>query len=135
MSRRCALKSALRYVSCDGADKLAIVVSADVAEVQRVVWSEQPGSGSGRHVGRTHSQMLAIDLGRAGSASAYRGPDFRKPFARHFSDEYAPQTKRLSDFPVFSGRYSTYAYLDETVQAVEGMLDRVEMSAGTYYKR
>jgi hydroxymethylglutaryl-CoA synthase len=49
-------------------------------------------------------------------------------------DEYVPNTKRLSDFPVFSGRYSTYAYLDETVSAVEGMLERIDMSAGTYYQ-
>lgn len=130
-----ALKSALRYVSCDGADRLAIVVSADVAEYQRGSSGEQTqGAGAVAMLVEGKPKMLAIDLSRAGSASAYRGPDFRKPFARHFSDEYAPQTKRLSDFPVFSGRYSTYAYLDETVQAVEEMLDRVDVGAGTYYK-
>jgi len=130
-----ALKSALRYVSCDGEDNLAIVVSADVAEYERGSSGEQTqGAGAVAMLVERHPKMLAVDLGRAGSASAYRGPDFRKPFARHFTEEYAAQTKRLSDFPVFSGRYSTYAYLDETVQAVEAMLTRVDVGAGTYYK-
>ncbi len=129
-----ALKSALRYVSCDGADRLAIVVSADVAEYERGSSGEQTqGAGAVAMLVEREPKMLAIDLTRAGSTSAYRGPDFRKPFARHFAEEYASRTKRLSDFPVFSGRYSTFAYLDETVQAVESMLSRIEVSAGTYY--
>lgn len=129
-----ALKSALRYVSCDGADRLAIVVSADVAEYERGSSGEQTqGAGAVAMLVERHPKMLVIDLSRAGSASAYRGPDFRKPFARHFSEEYAAKTKRIGDFPVFSGRYSTYAYLDQTVQAVERMLERVELSPGTYY--
>ncbi len=130
-----ALKNALRYVSCDGDGRLAIVVSADVAEYERGSSGEQTqGAGAVAMLVERSPKMLTIDLSRAGSASAYRGPDFRKPFARHFIEEYARQTKRLSDFPVFSGRYSTYAYLDETVQAVERMLDRVDVTAGTYYK-
>lgn len=130
-----ALKSALRYVSCDGKDKLAIVVSSDIAEYERGSSGEQTqGAGAVAMLIEREPKMLAVDLSRAGSASAYRGPDFRKPFARHFSEEYAQNTKRLSDFPIFSGRYSTYAYLDETVSAVEGMLERIEVSAGTYYQ-
>ncbi|HVR19396.1 MAG TPA: hypothetical protein VMS65_06865, partial [Polyangiaceae bacterium] len=70
----------------------------------------------------------------AGSASDYRGPDFRKPFARHFTEGYASRTRRLADFPVFSGKYSTFSYLDETVHAVEEMLRRLGVSAGTYYE-
>lgn len=130
-----ALKSALRYVSCDGADRLAIVVSADVAEYERGSSGEQTqGAGAVAMLVEREPKMLVVDLSRAGCASAYRGPDFRKPFARHFNEDYAPQTKRRNDFPVFSGRYSTYAYLDETVQAVEQMLERVDVSAGTYYQ-
>ena len=41
--------------------------------------------------------------------------------------------KRMSDFPVFSGKYSTYSYLDETVHAVEDMLRKLNVSAGKYY--
>jgi hydroxymethylglutaryl-CoA synthase len=130
-----ALKNALRYVSCDGADRLAIVVSSDVAEYERGSSGEQTqGAGAVAMLVERVPKMLTIDLSRAGSTSAYRGPDFRKPFARHFVEEYAAQTKRVSDFPVFSGRYSTYAYLDETVQAVERMLERIDMGAGAYYK-
>ncbi|OQX69000.1 MAG: hypothetical protein B6A08_07345 [Sorangiineae bacterium NIC37A_2] len=130
-----ALKNALRYVSCDGDGKLAIVVSADVAEYERGSSGEQTqGAGAVAMLVERHPKLIAIDLSRAGSASDYRGPDFRKPFARHFREEYASRTKRVSDFPVFSGRYSTYAYLDETVQAVEAMLSKIEMGAGTYYK-
>src|SRR5690606_28403003 len=123
------------YVSCDGDGKLAIVVSADVAEYERGSSGEQTqGAGAVAMLVERHPKLIAIDLSRAGSASDYRGPDFRKPFARHFREEYASRTKRVSDFPVFSGRYSTYAYLDETVQAVEAMLSKIEMGAGTYYK-
>lgn len=130
-----ALKSALRYVSCDRQDHLAIVVSADVAEYERGSSGEQTqGAGAVAMLVERRPKLLVVDLSRAGSASAYRGPDFRKPFARHFNEEYASKNKRIGDFPVFSGKYSTYAYLDETVQAVERMLERVEMSAGKYYQ-
>jgi hydroxymethylglutaryl-CoA synthase len=130
-----ALKSALRYVSCDGSDRLAIVVAADVAEYERGSSGEQTqGAGAVAMLVERKPKMLAIGLARSGSASDYRGPDFRKPFARHFSEQYAARTKRISDFPVFSGRYSTYAYLDETVHAVEAMLERINISAGTYYQ-
>ncbi len=130
-----ALKSALRYVSCDGADRLAIVVAADVAEYERGSSGEQTqGAGAVAMLIEREPKMLAIDLARSGCASDYRGPDFRKPFARHFHESYAQSTKRLSDFPVFSGRYSTYAYLDETVHAVEAMLERVEARPGQFYR-
>ena len=103
-----ALKSALRYVTCDGQEKLAIVVAADVAEYERGSSGEQTqGAGAVAMLIERRPKMLAIDLSRSGCASDYRGPDFRKPFARHFLDAYASRTKRLSDFPVFSGRYST----------------------------
>ena len=130
-----ALKSAVRYVSCDGADRLAIVVSADVAEYERGSTGEQTqGAGAVAMLVERRPKMFVVDLSRSGSASAYRGPDFRKPFARHFLEEYAPSTKRMSDFPIFSGKYSTYSYLDETVKAVESMLDRIDVSAGAYYQ-
>lgn len=131
-----ALKSALRYVRSDGADRLAIVVSADIAEYERGSTGEQTqGAGAVAMLVEREPKMLAIDLARGGSSSAYRGPDFRKPFARHFHAAYTRQNRPGSDFPVFSGRYSTFAYLDETAQAVEAMLDKAEMSAGTYYDR
>ena len=130
-----ALKSALRYVSSDGADRLAIVVSADVAEYERGSTGEQTqGAGAVAMLVERSPKLFSVDLAHAGSASAYRGPDFRKPFARHFTEGYAPNTQRPSDFPVFSGKYSTFSYLDETVHAVERMLSRLQVSAGSYYQ-
>ncbi len=130
-----ALKSALRYVSCDGADRLAIVVSADVAEYERGSTGEQTqGAGAVAMLVERSPKLFGVDLAHAGSASDYRGPDFRKPFARHFTEGYAPNTQRPSDFPVFSGKYSTFSYLDETVHAVERMLSLLDVSAGSYYE-
>jgi len=129
-----ALKSALRYASSDGAEQLAIVVSADVAEYERGSTGEQTqGAGAVAMLVERSPKLFGVDLKHAGSASAYRGPDFRKPFARHFAEGYAANTHRPSDFPVFSGKYSTFSYLDETVHAVERMLSRLQVSAGSYY--
>lgn len=130
-----ALKSALRYAAFDGHDRLAIVVSADVAEYERGSSGEQTqGAGAVAMLVERNPKLFEVDLRSAGSASDYRGPDFRKPFARHFHDDYAPSTKRLSDFPVFSGKYSTFSYLDEVVHAVENMLPKLRVSAGSYYR-
>ena len=54
--------------------------------------------------------------------------------ARHFTEGYATKTTRLNDFPVFSGEYSTFSYIDETIHAVEDMLQRLDVSAGSYYR-
>src|SRR5436189_119992 len=69
------------------------------------------GAGAVAMLVEAEAKLVAVDLDTAGSASDYRGPDFRKPMARFFLDGYA--AKRQHDFPVFSGKYSTYAYLDE----------------------
>jgi hydroxymethylglutaryl-CoA synthase len=129
------LKNALRYVAFDGRDRQAIVVSADVAEYERGSSGEQTqGAGAVAMLVEAQPKLFAVDLAHAGSASDYRGPDFRKPFARHFNEGYATNTTRPSDFPVFSGEYSTFSYIDETVQAVEHMLGRLDVSAGSYYR-
>ncbi len=129
-----ALKSALRYVSCDAGDRVAIVVCADVAEYERGSTGEQTqGAGAVALLVTREARMFEVDLARSGTASDYRGPDFRKPFARHRNKAYAPNTMRMNDFPVFSGKYSTFSYLDETVQAVEDMLRKLNVSAGKYY--
>jgi hydroxymethylglutaryl-CoA synthase len=130
-----ALKNAVRYVAFDGVERQAIVVSADVAEYERGSTGEQTqGAGAVAMLVEREPQLLSVDLKHAGNASDYRGPDFRKPFARHFTEGYAERTKRVSDFPIFSGKYSTYAYLDETVHAVEDMLTRQAATHGRYYR-
>ncbi len=131
-----ALKGALRYLACDGRGRKAIVVAADVAEYERGSSGEQTqGAGAVAMLVEPEARLFEVDLAHAGSASDYRGPDFRKPFGRHFIAGYAAQTKRPSDFPVFSGRYSTFSYLDETVRAVEDMLGRLETSDGKFYRQ
>jgi hydroxymethylglutaryl-CoA synthase len=129
-----AMKAALRYVSCDAGDKVAIVVAGDVAEYERGSTGEQTqGAGACAMLITREAKLFEVDLAHGGSASDYRGPDFRKPFSRHFTKVYAPNTHRMSDFPVFSGKYSTFSYLDETVHAVEDMLRKLNVSPGKYY--
>src|SRR5262245_42192926 len=79
-------------------------------------------------------RLFTVDLAHTGCVSDYRGPDFRKPFASYFTDGYVSNTARSNDFPVFSGKYSIYSYLDETVHAVENMLEKLGVFAGTYYE-
>jgi hydroxymethylglutaryl-CoA synthase len=129
-----ALKSALRYAASDGRGELAIVVAADVAEYERGSTGEQTqGAGAVAMLVEAEPKLFVVDLQHSGKASDYRGPDFRKPFARHFTEGYASKTRRMSDFPVFSGKYSTLSYLDETVLAVEDMLRKLDVSPGAYY--
>lgn len=131
-----ALKGALRYLACDARGKKAIVVAADVAEYERGSTGEQTqGAGAVAMLVEPEARLLEVDLQHAGSASDYRGPDFRKPFTRHFIEGYAANTLRPSDFPIFSGKYSTVSYLDETVHAVEDMLQRLDTSHGKFYRQ
>src|SRR4030095_12687692 len=95
-----ALKGALRYVSCDGAGRQAVVVCGDIAEYERGTSGEQTqGAGAVAMLLEEDPRLFRVDLARGGSASDYRGPDFRKPFQRHFMGE-ASGPRRLHDFPV-----------------------------------
>lgn len=130
-----ALKSALRYVASDGAGKVAIVIAGDIAEYERGSTGEQTqGAGAVAMLVEREPRLFSVDLARGGSASSYRGPDFRKPFARHFVPGYAQGTRRFADFPVFSGRYSTFAYLDEVALAVDDMLAKVGAPDDEYFR-
>ena len=129
-----ALKNAVRYIRTDGAGRKAIVVCSDIAEYERGSTGEQTqGAGAVAFLIEDEARLFTLDLDKSGSASDYRGPDFRKPFARHWRDPYARTGDRIADFPVFSGPYSTFSYLDGTVHAVEEMLRRLDVSAGRYY--
>jgi hydroxymethylglutaryl-CoA synthase len=128
-----ALKAAVRYAACEGANRQAIVVCGDIAEYERGSSGEQTqGAGAVAMLVERKPKLFSVDLARAGSASDYRGPDFRKPVARHFSERYPARVRRLTDFPVFSGKYSTFAYLDETVHAVDDMLEKLGESPASY---
>ncbi len=128
------LKGALRYAACDAGDRLALVIAGDVAEYARGSTGEQTqGAGAVAMLVERNPKLFSVDLSRTGSASAYRGADFRKPMARHFMAEYEAGTRRLHDFPVFNGKYSTLCYLDEVIAALDDMLARAGQSAEDFY--
>ncbi|KAG8348171.1 putative Hydroxymethylglutaryl coenzyme A putativeryl coenzyme A synthase C terminal [Trypanosoma vivax] len=132
-----ALKSAARYAEVDaGDDQVAIVVASDIAEYALGSTGEQTqGAGSVAMLVQKKPTLLELDIKSAGSASDYRGPDFRKPFKRHFIKEYGSKFEngKIPDFPVFSGPYSTMVYLDEVTVAVEKMLSKLGEDALSYY--
>lgn len=116
-----AMKGALRYLASDGADRLAMVVSADIAEYARGSSGEPTqGAGAVAMLLEAAPKLLALDLARAGSASSFRGLDFRKPFLR-FAAQTPGTHGKLQDFPVFNGRYSTTCYIDETFAAMDAL--------------
>jgi hydroxymethylglutaryl-CoA synthase len=138
------LKGATRFLATDGAGARAIVVCADVAEYERGSTGEQTqGAGAVALLLEREARLLEVDLAGSGSASDYRGPDFRKPHRRYLVEGYAANTTKLHDFPVFSGKYSTYAYLDETLAAFWDMaarsgqtpLEAIEQARALFFHR
>ena len=121
-----ALKSAIRFVQTDGAEQLALVIAADIAQYERGSSGEPTqGAGAVAMLVEPRARLLEIDLRRAGSASADRGWDFRKPVARHFMHEYPEACRGERDFPVFNGRYSTVCYVDAVLRAFASASARV----------
>ena len=115
-----ALKGALRFAALDPRGRKAIVVTGDVAEYARGSSGEPTqGAGAVAMLVERDPKLLAIDLGKQGSASDYRGLDFRKPTRRHHVAGYSASTRRQHDFPVFNGRYSTFCYIDAVLRAAE----------------
>ncbi|MBX3706192.1 MAG: hydroxymethylglutaryl-CoA synthase family protein [Pseudomonadales bacterium] len=120
-----ALKAAARYLALDGRGRQAIVVSADVAEYARGTSGEPTqGAGAVAMLVTEAPTLLELELELAGSASDYRGPDFRKPFLR-FMEQAPTAYAQPRDFPVFNGKYSTTCYIDEVLAAARDMFDRV----------
>lgn len=133
-----ALESAARFVASDGRDRVAIAVAADIAEYALGSTGEQTqGAGSTAMLLEHTPKLFDLQLQYCGSASDYRGPDFRKPHIRHFMniEDYKRTSAngKMADFPVFSGPYSTLVYQEEVTVAVEHMLDRLGLSPGKYY--
>lgn len=132
-----AMKCGARYVQTDGKDRVAIVVASDIAEYARGSTGEQTqGAGAVAMLLESNARLFELDLAASGSASAYRGPDFRKPFKRHFMEGYGKvEHGKIPDFPVFSGPYSTLVYLDEVTMAVEDMLRKLNTRPSEYYSK
>jgi hydroxymethylglutaryl-CoA synthase len=129
------IKGAMRYLALDGADRIAVVVAADIAEYERGSSGEPTqGAGAVAMLVERNPKLLALDLRKAGSASNYRALDFRKPFLR-----YCGQTPghdgRPRDFPVFNGKYSTACYIDETLASLESMFAKRSGSRAEYLRR
>ncbi len=136
-----ALKSATRYVSFDGSDRIAIVVCSDIAEYPRGSSGEPTqGAGAIALLVEPNARLLSLDLKAAVGVSAYRGMDFRKPHASH--SKYPLSNGRLPDFPVFNGPYSTQCYIESTLTAshqylldTSEPLQHVNALAGIYFHR
>jgi hydroxymethylglutaryl-CoA synthase len=119
-----ALKGGLRYLACDGRGRQAIVVSADIAEYARGSSGEPTqGAGAVAMLLESSPRLLSLDLAASGSASDYRGLDFRKPFLR-FAGQAPGRHGRLNDLPVFNGKYSTDCYTEATLRALDAMSAR-----------
>lgn len=129
-----AMKGGLRYLACDGGGRQAIAVSADIAEYARGSSGEPTqGAGAVAMLLERSPRLLELDLAAGGSASEYRGLDFRKPFLR-FAGQAPGHHGRLSDLPVFNGKYSTDCYTDATLGALDAMLSRRGGSRSGYLR-
>ena len=128
-----ALKHALRYLALESSDRCAIVVSADIAEYARGSSGEPTqGAGAVAMLVERDPRMLSVDLARIGSASSYRAVDFRKPVLRNIIR--GTLNCHFQDLPVFNGKYSTTCYLDETLHALDDMLNRMGREPAQYYR-
>jgi hydroxymethylglutaryl-CoA synthase len=129
-----ALKGASRYLAVDGKGKKAIVISVDLAEYERGSSGEQTqGAGAVAQLVEDNPRLYAIDLDTAGSASEYRGVDFRKPHRRHLNSVFPKDVLRFPDYPVFNGKYSMYCYTDQTIAALGHMTQNLDTNVRTLF--
>lgn len=113
------LKNALRFLATDGGDSVAIIVSADKALYERGSSGEPTqGAGAVAMLLSADPTIATINLSDAGTASEYRGVDFRKPLINRNGTGASPE---FVDIPVFNGKYSTSCYVDEMQRALEDM--------------
>lgn len=127
-----ALRGAVRFLSTDGGDGLAIVVCSDKALYERGSSGEPTqGAGAVAMLLEAVPQLAEIDLRRAGTASEYRGIDFRKPLGAR---PPANGTTLSLDIPVYNGRYSTNCYVDEVRRALEDLYGKCGQSPATYLR-
>ncbi len=127
------LKNALRFLATDGRDSLAIVVSSDKALYERGS-SGEPTQGAGAVAMLLSSDpaIATIDLTQAGTASEYRGVDFRKPLINRNGTGASPD---FVDIPVFNGKYSTSCYVDEMQRALEDMYHKRRLDPAQHIRQ
>lgn len=127
------LKNGLRFLNTDGDGSLAIVVCSDKALYERGSTGEPTqGAGAVAMLLSAKPTIGRIDLREAGTASDYRGVDFRKPLVNRNGTGASPE---FVDIPVFNGKYSTSCYVDEIQRALEDMLGKRELNAIDYLDR
>jgi hydroxymethylglutaryl-CoA synthase len=120
------LKNALRFLGMDGDDSVAIVVCADKALYERGSSGEPTqGAGAVAMLLTSEPRIASIDLCRAGTASDYRGVDFRKPLINRNGTGASPD---FVDIPVYNGKYSTSCYVDEMQRALEDMYRKDQLN-------
>jgi hydroxymethylglutaryl-CoA synthase len=126
------LKNALRFLGMDGDDSVAIVVCADKALYERGSSGEPTqGAGAVAMLLTKNPRIASIDLRRAGTASDYRGVDFRKPLINRNGTGSSPD---FVDIPVYNGKYSTSCYVDEMQRALEDMYRKDKLSPVDYLR-
>jgi hydroxymethylglutaryl-CoA synthase len=128
-----ALKNAVRFLNTDGGGAKAIVVCSDIA-LYRPGSTGEPTQGAGAVaiLLEANPKLATVDLRESGSASDYRGVDFRKPIEYRNGDG---RTHACSNIPVFNGRYSTSCYIDEMVYALEDMCARRNINMRNYLEQ
>jgi len=121
------LKNGLRFLGMDGDDSVAIVVCSDKALYERGS-SGEPTQGAGAVAMLLTDQpsIASIDLNESGTASDYRGVDFRKPLINRNGTGASPE---FVDIPVYNGKYSTSCYVDEMQRALEDMYRKRKINA------
>ena len=121
------LKNAVRFLGVDGDDSVAIVVCADKALYERGSTGEPTqGAGAVAMLLTANPTIASIDLSQSGTASDYRGVDFRKPLVNRNGTGASPE---FVDIPVFNGKYSTSCYVDEMQRALEDMYEKRNIKA------
>lgn len=128
------LKNGLRFLNTDGDDDaLAIIVCSDKALYERGSSGEPTqGAGAVAMLLSANPTIGTIDLREAGTASDYRGVDFRKPLVNRNGTGASPE---FVDIPVYNGKYSTSCYVDEVQRALEDMLEKRQLNAIDYLHR
>jgi hydroxymethylglutaryl-CoA synthase len=106
----------------------------DLAEYERGSSGEQTqGAGAVAQLLEENPKLYTIDLESAGSASAYRGVDFRKSHRRHLNVAFSKEVLRFPDYPVFNGKYSMHCYTDQTIAALAHMVQNLKIDVRSLF--
>jgi hydroxymethylglutaryl-CoA synthase len=128
-----AMKDALRWLSMNEDDQVGIVIAADIATYKLGSSGESTqGAGAVAILLERNPTLLEVDIKRVGSASTYRGVDFRKP--RYRTGINGDARMALPETPIFNGQYSVSCYLEQTLSALRDMLRKLDATGVDYYR-